>query len=214
MTAHPTANGSRDGTVLTSPPADAPIDRATAQARRLVEALLRTDRTRGDLAAVADELGRIADQLEAHAPDVSDRLIDMWQGEGVTRHDPVTGPENVLAPPLVIHGRADGSVDATVTLGLPYQGPPGHVHGGVSALLLDHVLGVANAWAGHSGMTAQLSVRYRRPTPLFESLTVRARVEEVDGRKIRTTGEITTANGDACVTVDALFVTAMLPRPR
>ncbi len=36
-------------------------------------------------------------------------------------------------------------MQGVVTLTLPYQGPPGHVHGGVSALLLDHVLGVANA---------------------------------------------------------------------
>ncbi|UUZ59420.1 hypothetical protein [Nocardioides sp. B-3] len=72
----------------------------------------------------------------------------MWGGEGVSRHDPVTGPENAIAPPLHPVGLDDGSIAARVTLGLAYRGPPGCVHGGISALLLDHTLGVANHWAG------------------------------------------------------------------
>ncbi|MEK8145898.1 PaaI family thioesterase [Streptomyces sp. M10(2022)] len=121
----------------------------------------------------------------------------MWAGEGVTRHDPVTGPENALAPPLTLHGRDDGSIEGTVTLGLPYQGPPGHVHGGISALLLDHTLGVANHWGGPSGMTAELTLRYLRPTPLFEPLTVTGRQISVDGSRIRTVGVIS-AGGREC----------------
>lgn len=137
----------------------------------------------------------------------------MWSGEGVTRHDPVTGPENAIAPPLHLLGREDGSVQGRVALGMPYQGPPGCVHGGVSALVLDHTLGVANHWAGRSGMTGTLTLRYHRPTPLFEQLAVTARQVSVDGRKIRTTGEIT-AGGAVCVSADGVFIDKHLPRPR
>ena len=37
----------------------------------------------------------------------------------------------------------DGGVYADFHLGAAYEGPPGHVHGGVAALILDHVLGEA-----------------------------------------------------------------------
>ena len=127
---HPTAATHPGGTILTSPPQDAPVDRATAAARRVVDAMLRTDRGNANLDRVAEELNSIAEHLEQHSPEVAERLIDMWNGEGVTRHDPVTGPENAIAPPLVLEGLADGSVQGVVTLTLPYQGPPGHVHGG------------------------------------------------------------------------------------
>jgi hypothetical protein len=189
---HPTFENSTAGTVLTSPSDGAAVDRATEAARRVIDALLRTDRANANLERVAEELNSIAEHLEEHAPAVAERLIDMWNGEGVTRHDPVTGPENALAPPVVLEGLADGSVQGTVTLTIPYQGPPGHVHGGVSALLLDHVLGVANAWGGKSGMTAQLSMRYHRPTPLFEPLTL--------------TGKL--------IGVEGLFIDKTVPRPR
>ncbi|MFC0452919.1 PaaI family thioesterase [Rhodococcus jostii] len=211
---HPTLENSPAGTVLTSPPDGSAVDRATEAARRVVDALLRTDRGNANLDRVAEELNSIAGHLEEHAPAVAERLIDMWNGEGVTRHDPVTGPENAIAPPLVLEGMSDGSVQGTVTLTIPYQGPPGHVHGGVSALLLDHVLGVANAWAGKAGVTAQLSTRYHRPTPLFEPLTLTGKLMSVDGRKITTVGDIRTADGQVCVSVEGLFVDRTVPRPR
>jgi acyl-coenzyme A thioesterase PaaI-like protein len=186
------------------------IDAATAAVRRVLESLLHAGSSASDLSGIALRLNAIADELAQQAPTVDDRIADMWSGEGVTRHDPVTGPENAIAPPMPITGLPDGSVVGTVTLHLPYQGPPGYVHGGVSALLLDHTLGVANFWAGASGRTGELTLRYHRPTPLFTELTVRGRQTSVAGRKIRTEGEISTADGTVCVSAKGLFVT---PRP-
>lgn len=214
MGTHPTAATHPGGTILTSPPQDAPIDRATEAARKLIDALQRTDRDNANLDRVAEELNGIVAHLEQHAPEVEERLIDMWNGEGVTRHDPVTGRENAIAPPIVLEGLEDGSVQGVVTLTLPYQGPPGHVHGGVSAMLLDHVLGVANAWGGTAGMTAQLSTRYHRPTPLFVPLTISGKFISKEGRKVHTVGEIRTPDGEVCVSVEGLFIDKTIPRPR
>jgi hypothetical protein len=203
-----------DGTPLTARGNNDGVDAAVAAARRVVAALLHAgDNTPAEMELVARQLNAVADHLEHHAPPREDRMIDMWAGEGVTRHDPVTGPENAFAPPLPLSGHEDGSISGTTTLGLPYQGPPGFVHGGISALLLDHTLGVANAWAGPSGMTAELTVRYHRPTPLFEPLVVTGRQAAVDGRKIRATGTIT-AGGELCVSANGLFVAKHPPRPR
>src|SRR3546814_11750242 len=110
----------------------------------------------------------------------------MWSGEGVTRHDPITGAENAIAPPLHLSGREDGSIGGVVTLGLPYQGPPGHVHGGVSAMLPDHMLGVSNAWAGTSGMTARRTPNYHSPTPLFSDHQITGRPHQVEGSRQQT----------------------------
>ncbi|MFD0214716.1 PaaI family thioesterase [Streptomyces hirsutus] len=201
------------GPRLVAEPRPDGVDAAVAAARRLVTALLRAgDGTGADMTAIAAQLDAVTDRLTEKALTVPERLAEMWRGEGVTRHDPVTGPENALAPPLTLHGRDDGSIAGTVTLDLPYQGPPGHVHGGVSALLLDHTLGVANHWAGTSGMTAELTLRYLRPTPLFEPLTVTGRQVSVDGSRIRTAGEIS-AGGRTCVTAEGLFIDKQLPRP-
>ncbi|WP_007023995.1 PaaI family thioesterase [Saccharomonospora iraqiensis] len=189
------------------------IDAAVAAARRVISALLHAGgNTAAEMADVADRLNAVADHLDGHAPSREDRMVDMWSGEGVTRHDPVTGPENAIAPPLTLTGNPDGSVSGTTTLGMAYQGPPGYAHGGVSALLLDHSLGVANHWAGTSGMTARLTLHYHRPTPLFEELTVRARCTAVDGRKIHTEGTIS-AGDTTHVTAEGLFIRKFVPLP-
>jgi acyl-coenzyme A thioesterase PaaI-like protein len=201
-------------TELTATPHNEGVDAAVAAARRVIAALLHAgDETPAEMASVAEQLDAVAEHLESNAPTREERLVDMWAGEGVTRHDPVTGPENAVAPPLHLAGREDGSIEGRVVLGMAYQGPPGCVHGGISALLLDHTLGVANHWAGESGMTGTLTLRYHRPTPLFEELVVTGRQVSVDGRKIRTIGEIT-AGGEVCVSADGIFVNAHLPRPR
>lgn len=199
---------------LVSVPNEDGVDAAAAAARRVIAALLQAgDHTGADMSCVAKQLNAVADQLEDHAPAREERLVAMWRGDSITRHDPVTGPENAIAPPLTLSGGDDGSVVGTLTLGLPYQGPPGCVHGGISALLLDHTLGVANHWGGTSGMTAELTLRYHRPTPLFEPLTITGRLVSVDGVKVRTVGAIS-AGGRDCVTAEGLFIAKQLPRPR
>ncbi|WP_433227322.1 PaaI family thioesterase [Actinomadura formosensis] len=190
------------------------VDAAAEAARRVIDALVRAgDMTDTDMSAIADRLNAVADDLEAAAPPVHDRLVDMWRGDGMTRHDPVTGPENPIAPPLAYTAVDSHGIEGTATLGLPYQGPPSSVHGGISALLLDHTLGVANGWAGASGVTAELTLRYHHLTPLFEPLMISARQISVHGRKIRTVGAIEAA-GRTCVTAEGLFIAKNPPRPR
>lgn len=198
---------------LTPQPRNSGVDHAVTAARRVIAALLHAgENTAAEMDEIADRLNDVADYLEKHAPSIEDRMADMWDSEILNRHNLVTGPENAIAPPLSLAGNEDGSITGTTTLGLAYQGPPRHVHGGVSALLLDHTLGVANHVAGTMGVTAQLTLRYRRPVPLFEPLTVTARQIGVEGKRIRTEGAIH-VNGEECVLAEALFIAKRLPRP-
>ena len=61
-----------------------------------------------------------------------------------------------------------------------YEGPPGIVHGGFLAVFFDCVLQQLNCDLGLAGKTAELSLRFRRPTPLLTPLVVHARAL-VDG---------------------------------
>ena len=104
-------------------------------------------------------------------------------------YNPVSGVGSALAPPLTIRQTGDGVV-AEVTMGPAYEGPPGYVHGGVSSLLMDQLLGTAVLAAGLWGMTAQLELAYHRPVPLETPLVLRAQVTEHRGRRTTATGSI------------------------
>jgi acyl-coenzyme A thioesterase PaaI-like protein len=107
---------------------------------------------------------------------------------------PIVGEASPLSPRLdwEMITRADGTVgvEARGTFGAAYEGPPSFVHGGWVACAFDEVLGIANIVAGHPGMTARLTVHYRRPTPLFKELVLRAWLERVEGRRIMSRAEM------------------------
>jgi acyl-coenzyme A thioesterase PaaI-like protein len=104
----------------------------------------------------------------------------------------VTGRGSALAPPLHIEV-AGQAVTGTCTLGLAFEGPPGFAHGGVSAMLLDQLLGYAASAAGHPGMTVTLELRYRAPVPLQTPLRLTAGVSDLNGRHVTARGVIATA---------------------
>jgi acyl-coenzyme A thioesterase PaaI-like protein len=107
-------------------------------------------------------------------------------------YNPVDGVGSALAPPLTVR-RGEGGVVAETALGLAYEGPPGYLHGGVSGLLMDQVLGDAALAAGQWGMTVRLELDYRRPVPLRTPLVLRGRVLEATGRKVVVGGTIALA---------------------
>ena len=100
------------------------------------------------------------------------------------RLSPVSGVLNPLAAPVHYREIGTGTVDATVTFGIAYQGPPGYVHGAFIAGVFDDVLGAANMASGNPGMTVKLEVRYLRPTPLNTPLRVVAQHLSREGRRI------------------------------
>ena len=53
----------------------------------------------------------------------------------------------------------DGGVFTDFYLGSAYEGPPGHVHGGISAMVLDHVLGEAASDGINPRFTGTISLR-------------------------------------------------------
>ena len=123
-------------------------------------------------------------------------------------YNPVSGVGSAFAPPVTIR-RVEGGVVAAATLGAAYEGPPGYVHGGMSSLLMDQLLGSAAIAAGLWGMTVRLELDYRRPVPLSTPLALQARVTEAAGRKCVVTGTIATAAAPDRTLVEARGVFVM-----
>ncbi len=174
--------------------------------RELAESSIRTQVSPEVAAAAAAKLREARDLLNSELGGASYGVRISDDGTSRAWGNTVIGKRNPLAPPLTIH-HEDDRVWSEFDLGPAYEGPPTLVHGGVSAMILDQMLGEGAAAAGHSGMTAYLTCHYRQPTPLGR-LTAEARVERVEGWKCWMVGHISGPDG---VTVEAegLFI-----RPR
>ena len=177
--------------------------RLAAAMRRVIDRLVQVAAPENDLAAAADALEKYADRLATYPVSRTYEGFAETANAGDTHaffdHSPLIGMANPMAPPIrlaVIGDRVEGHV----SFGVPYEGPPGHVHGGFLAAAFDEVLGMAQSLTGNPGMTGTLMVRYRRPTPLLKELVFDARVERVEGRKIVTRG---TVSSDGVVTAEA-----------
>jgi acyl-coenzyme A thioesterase PaaI-like protein len=182
-----------------------------AALRELIETSVTTTVPAAEVRAAAELVRQVTERLAVARRPVSQlpALDDLSKGRRV--FNPVTGTGNAMAPPLHVRRDGDG-VKAEATLGLAYEGPPGFVHGGMSALLMDQLLGSAAAAAGLWGMTAHLELDYRGPLPLETKLLFRARVAENSGRKSVITGTIALADDPERVLVEARGV-FVLPRP-
>lgn len=159
----------------------------------------------GDVHDAAATVRELADHLEEVGTKVRASEYATW---GVPEHlgaNPAIGVRNPVSPPLEPVVFPDGTVSCDLELGIEFQGPPGCVHGGIVALLFDELLGLANAAAGSVGMTADLRVSYKSPTPLYAPLHFEARQTRTEGRKIWTTATLHT--GDTlCASTEALFI--------
>jgi len=179
--------------------------------RGLVDASVRTTVDPAELSAVAAAARELTTRLAASTRPVT-RLPALDDPVAFRRRDsPVTGVGSAIAPPVVLHRDGDG-VAGTATLGLAYEGPPGFLHGGMSGLLMDQVLGAAAIAAGRWGMTVRLELDYRGPVPLDRPLVLRGRLVEDAGRKAVVTGTIALAAAPEQVLVEARGV-FVAPRP-
>jgi acyl-coenzyme A thioesterase PaaI-like protein len=197
-------------TIPDAEPLAAAADLAVAM-RDLIEAAVTTTVPAAEVRAAADLVRQVTERLAVARRPVSQlpALDDVTIGRRV--FNPVTGAGSPLAPPLVVRRDGDGVV-ARATLGVAYEGPPSFVHGGMSALLMDQLLGSAAAEAGVWGMTAHLALDYRGPLPLEQELVLRAGVAETAGRKSVITGTIALASDPGTILVEARGV-FVLPRP-
>jgi acyl-coenzyme A thioesterase PaaI-like protein len=173
--------------------------------RELVEAAVGVRDGEADLVAAARRIEAVTASLRAAGGSSPLLLAELEGGGHLSVNNPVEGPGNPLAPPLSWLCVGPDAVRAGVAFGPAHEGPPGRVHGGWVAAVLDHVLGRATAAAGFPGMTASLTVDYHRGTPYGVPLTAEGRLTGRDGRKLHATGELR-AGEVVCASAKALLV--------
>lgn len=199
---------------------DEPVPASFVERRRvsqaikaLTEKLIRIEAGDAQLADWADRLEAMAEEAAPFGRlDTKTANRKLFSGQATTAdvfqmmdYDPVGGASNPIAPTLqwVKHG-VDG-VEATANLGMAYQGPPGRVHGGVIAWMLDSVLSRALHASLRIGMTGTLNLRYQGATPLYEDLSLRAHIKDQEGRKIFVEGGIW-VGGEQTVVAEGIWL--------
>lgn len=154
--------------------------------RRIINRLAVVRPPAAELAQAAETAAAFADHLSALAE--RRRSWEVSEAGLLPRdflaYSPLSGRSNPMAPPVemrvVDDGNGEHHIEGRVTYGAAYEGPPGHVHGGLVAAMFDELLGFAQL---APGFTAYLHVDYRKPTPLNRELLLRARPTRVEGRK-------------------------------
>jgi acyl-coenzyme A thioesterase PaaI-like protein len=167
--------------------------------RELIDATIRTEVGADTVAAVKAQIDAATARLRSQQCDGPFGVRYTTGGDRMAWGNPVIGIRNPIAPPLRIHRDADGGVFTDFHVGAAYEGPPGHVHGGVAALVLDHVLGEMAANAENPRFTGTITLRYLRPTRLGR-LHAEARITRTDGVKAFASGHLADEEG---VTVEA-----------
>ncbi|MGE2722577.1 PaaI family thioesterase [Mycolicibacterium celeriflavum] len=167
--------------------------------RELIDATIRTEVDADTIAAVRAQIDRATATVRSRQIDGPFGVRFTTGGDRMPWGNPVIGLRNPVAPPLTVERDDDGRVYTDFELGAAYEGPPGHVHGGISALILDHILGEVAAQSITPRFTGTITLRYLRPTRLgrlhAEAITTRS-----EGIKSYATGFLADDKG---VTVEA-----------
>jgi acyl-coenzyme A thioesterase PaaI-like protein len=167
--------------------------------RELIDATIRTQVDAAVVAAAKSEIDSVTTRLRSQQLDGPFGVRYLATGERMAWGNAVIGIRNPVAPPLVIEHDDAGKSWCDFHLGAAYEGPPGHVHGGVAALILDHLLGEAASDGVNPRLTGTISFRYVRATRLGQ-LHAEATTTRVDGVKTFAAGYLADEEG---VTVEA-----------
>lgn len=167
--------------------------------RALIDATIRTEVDADTVAAAKAEIDSATARLRHQQTEGSFGVRYLATGERMAWGNAVIGIRNPLAPPVQIHRDDSGASVCDFHLGAAYEGPPGHVHGGVAALVLDHLLGEAASDGINPRLTGTINFRYVRATRLGD-LHAEARISRTEGVKTYAVGYLADAEG---VTVEA-----------
>ena len=89
-----------------------------------------------------------------------------------------------------------------------HQGYPGRLHGGLASALLDETIGRAINVADTQvwGVTAEFTVKFRKPVPLDREVRAVGRITRDRGRVFEGTGEIVLEDGTVAVEAQGTYV--------
>lgn len=176
----------------------------TDSVRRLVDFTIRSECDAATIESVRAKIDAATDELGRALMPGSFGVQQEISGLSIAWGNAVIGLRNALAPPLDVHHDDDGTAWAETTLGAAYEGPSGQVHGGICALLLDHVLGATAHKPGQPAVTGTLTIRYEKGTALGP-VRIAAHIDRIEGVKTFAVGHIATSDG-VTVRAEGVFI--------
>jgi acyl-coenzyme A thioesterase PaaI-like protein len=132
--------------------------------------------------------------------------------DALTRHNPYClgcGDENSASVGFRIDEVAPGRLRARVAFTRFHEGAPGRVHGGAVTIALDEAIGqLAQLEIVGDCLTAEIAVKYLRPTGTDASYAIDAHLSERDGRKLWIDATLVDESGNATASATALMIAA------
>ena len=105
----------------------------------------------------------------------------------------------------------DSSVVCLASVPDTFEGPPGYLHGGIIATLLDEAMSKSVRARGFTAMTRHMEVDYLRPVPSSTPIRLEGHVTRNEGRKHWTEARILDAERTVLAIGKGLFIEV---RPR
>ncbi len=131
------------------------------------------------------------------------------KGQHISRYCMVCGVENQFGLKTRFYETEEQELVALFTPREEHQSYPGIAHGGVSAALLDEVIGRA-IMIHHDqetfGVTMDLQVKYRKPVPLGVELRAVARITRDSGSRFAGSGELYLPDGSVAVSAEGKYL--------
>ena len=119
----------------------------------------------------------------------------------------VSGPGNETRLQVRYFRReSDSMLVGKAWFGPGAEGPPGMVHGGAMAAVLDEGMGVAAWLSGHKGVAAKITVYFREMLPLSTVATIKAWINHTEGRKIVMKGHLIGPDGQVYSESEGLYI--------
>jgi uncharacterized protein (TIGR00369 family) len=123
------------------------------------------------------------------------------------------GPANPNGLKLEFFLAPDRAVVCSATISNLFEGPPGCLHGGIIATLLDEAMSKAVRARGFLSMTRRMEVDYRRPVPSGAPIRIEGRLVRSEGRKHWAEAQILDSEGAVLAQANALFIEVKPRRP-
>lgn len=177
----------------------------TQSLRRLIDVTIRSDAGEADVRRAHALIEEATDLLSVQLDPDPFRVRTTPEGRPLTWGNVAFGLRNAVAPPLRVQRDGTGRATADLVLGAAYEGPAGQVHGGVCALILDHVLSATAHRRDAPAVTGTLTLRYVAPTPLGP---VRAEswTDREERGKTFAVGQLLNADGAVTVQAEGIFI--------
>jgi uncharacterized protein (TIGR00369 family) len=116
------------------------------------------------------------------------------------------GPANPNGLHLDFYIAEDRSVVCMPVVAGTFEGPPGLLHGGIIATLLDEAMSKSVRVRGLTAMTRHMEIEYLRPVPSASEIKVVGKLIRSEGRKHWTEAHIFNDTAKVLATAKGLFV--------